>query len=1246
MSSDSQLMQIGEAVLSNHLNDSDINSNSDSNQSQIYLKCVELSDFLKSNDVQADSMNETLGLKLENSIDEIISLLTIAGKEPTPEIGSGKTVFEAYRLISYSLMILLKSKNSNNESDSNSSIAINAAKNDSQGANNNKMVEDYSQCICELEQARADNQKLTEENLALKHDSEQYEKLTKLLSNKFNVPDSSDFLTILSENSLNTSEISQFSEKEQEFANLIATKESQTKQIEDLQHEIESLKSINSEENVNAKIYILETDITSLKLLNQTLQNQISEQKDRFSQLNEKYKRMSTDNDSKQYQIQTMKMDLDKLMIENEELKRLIEHQRIMLHDNNSKSKDDQITAMNKIFEEFAKQIEEITNELKCVSDNRNDLLVLLHKQQLALDAIQIPNTTEPIQKEEFNSNYYIVHQLIDYLSKAGNDEIIAILSNEQEEAEERIIKSFDLLYKEKDRNQTQIIPEVKEIEEVDEQEVDVDDSYMEIEQLNDEDKILALKNQNQRICNYLISVLRFIDKISNSSETQDWMIESLATNEIRDALVAQCKRVESFVKQHQLSSDEEITFTDLPKYVPKTLNDILDKKELISIVLQSSLANDIMRKYLQNMEEQMMIQAEQIQTMKFEISHSADASVEENMRDELIVERQTRLKIQEELEQIKTELRDYIDGNTDEETKLKKARLIHKANQALKEVQAENESLLSRSFMNEDSKDYIAMLEKKIQEETEKNEVLSKEIQKISEDAKCVVKLLKKQIKSFKKTIDEKDQIINQLTSKVDNHQKVLDDKDEIHKKSESEKKQLTETIAELTKTLNEMAQQKDLELEELQKQLEEEFNQQITNLKETINQLNIELTRKDEECISKMKEFKKSHKSELHELNQQIEKQKSLSNELRNHYEPLHEELKSKLNSLRSEYDEQMKIIQNHDTEMKDIKGQLSTAKIESTMNQMKLKSAEEKWKRDRCLLETQYQMKIMSVENSKSSEIERMKIQSEKVFHDFLVDISSDFKEFIDFNSPINCQSTKIVFKNVRQKLDDMCSHLTEIDRAEDEIESIKEILQIEDRSDILPQIASLVQKANDFTRLSSEINQLEEYKSQFQDLNDKEERLNQWIKWAKRLHATITDEFSTRKTQRELMFSIEEALMASIGQRQIWRHVEILRTEKKILLSNRNSKNEPKKQKEPNWFQLIHCIKSIYRLQKLSGHLHGVITFADENTVYNVNSGKKSPNRDFSALNVLTKHNQEEMNRNQAKKYPIVTFETNL
>ena len=128
-------------------------------------------------------------------------------------------------------------------------------------------------------------------------------------------------------------------------------------------------------------------------------------------------------------------------------------------------------------------------------------------------------------------------------------------------------------------------------------------------------------------------------------------------------------------------------------------------------------------------------------------------------------------------------------------------------------------------------------------------------------------------------------------------------------------------------------MAQQIDLVLEYVKILVYVEFNKQITNLKETISQLNIELTRKDEECISKMKEFKKSHKSELHELNQQIEKQKSLSNELRNHYEPLHEELKSKLNSLRSEYDEQMKIIQNHETEMKDIKGQLSTAKIECT-------------------------------------------------------------------------------------------------------------------------------------------------------------------------------------------------------------------------------------------------------------------------------------------------------------------------
>ena len=1320
MSSDSQLQQIGEEVLSNRLNNSPNNIPNNPNQDPIYLKSVDLSHSLNSIE---NSLSSAKIKEINGQVEELVGLLTSIGKGPSKDIGAEQSVLDSYKIICYSLLLIQKAQFEMKFTPESQSTHP-------EGSNSQEDLQNsYSQLIIE-------NQNLIDENNLLSSESQKYHELKNVLCKKFNLPNDTDINDITSQLSsyeLNDQE-KHLSSKDQEIADLLTSREAQSKQIQDLKNEMNSLKLINHEENKNAKIYVLEADISSLTLQNKNLTTELSKQKDRYRTVNQNYQNASSEVKKKSQEIEDLQMKLNKLLIERDELQDKLNVQKSLINESNEKARDDQISGMNAIIEAFSKQIEDVTKELSDVSENRNQLFTLLHKQQLLIDSLERTNSPEKSinfdETKTYNSSYYIIHSLIEKLFKSSNNssssnnsnssvnsintdennikdsELIQILSNESQKSEDRIIEAFLYMQRQNQELRQSSQKEIKSPEKLLNQKEDIDnessqslhllslisetetDNETEVEtdtnknendrkdndfdKLDPEEKVYALKRENQRMCLYIMSILRFIDKVSNSSETQDWMLNSLTSTEIRDALVSQCKRVESFIKQRQIECEGFYSFTDLPKYVSSKIDEIADRNELITIVMMSALANDVLRKYLIKVEEQMETLTEELKAMKFEISHAEPSNNEELEQMKL-----DNIQMAQELKKIKKHLQEEL-TESNPITDIEKAKLIHKVSLAIKKEvgrprkhsnkkRNKNASRYDEEDDDDESENYHMILETKLYDMIQKNEELENDIQKVSEEAKNAVHMLKKKIQVLQAKTKENEEQIESLSTNLENTQKELNDSNEKIAQKETDNKKLSETISELTSTITQMNERKQQEFDRMTKEMRDQLEEQIKKLEEEVLNKNNELHEKDEESVRKLKEMKKSYKTELKECKAALEKQNQRSTDIREYYEPLLTELRQKLADSREQNSVNLKDLQSHEAELKELKSEISTIKVESKMNQMKLLANEEKMKRDKNLFETQFKMKVMSMETSHSSEIEQLKSHYERQFHDFLVSISANFKEFIDFNSPITGESTTKLFQNVRQKIDSLKKQIVELETILEEIGDVRAVLNLSKDSDIIPRLTELSNKEKELERHSDEINDLNRMKDTSKEIVKKEEEVRKWEKWAKRVHATITDEFSSQKSSLELQFAIEEALMSSIGQRQIWRHIEILRSEKILLLKlakdspflkngqltdqigkekvpnkNKDKKNLPLAIPVPDMLTLTLCFSAIYRLQKLSGHLHGAITFYDENNSSSEASFSSSFSSQTDADRIIPKKSKKKSDVS-IKKYPILSFQ---
>jgi hypothetical protein len=121
--------------------------------------------------------------------------------------------------------------------------------------------------------------------------------------------------------------------------------------------------------------------------------------------------------------------------------------------------------------------------------------------------------------------------------------------------------------------------------------------------------------------------------------------------------------------------------------------------------------------------------------------------------------------------------------------------------------------------------------------------------------------------------------------------------------------------------------------------------------------------------------------------------------------------------------------------------------------------------------------------------------------------------------------------------------------------------------------------LVKLRNDESRLKREIARLEQLKTENAE----------WNRWSGSILKEISGPSELSKSARDVRFLLEEALLASVGNRGVIRKIEILRTEKRLLGNARFLACQEAQEKVRSLRPMIVSFIFVRRVQELSGIL---------------------------------------------------------
>jgi hypothetical protein len=136
-----------------------------------------------------------------------------------------------------------------------------------------------------------------------------------------------------------------------------------------------------------------------------------------------------------------------------------------------------------------------------------------------------------------------------------------------------------------------------------------------------------------------------------------------------------------------------------------------------------------------------------------------------------------------------------------------------------------------------------------------------------------------------------------------------------------------------------------------------------------------------------------------------------------------------------------------------------------------------------------------------------------------------------------------------------LDATRAKVAELASAEAELATLRSILAIPPERPVVAAVAQLMSKAS-------------------------------WERWARRMQALATDNFTLARTPEEIQVALEEALLATQRQSSIARKLEVLRFEKRLLISKKTASRSATR--KPPLKAAVIMVRALKRLQKLNGN----------------------------------------------------------
>ncbi|KAK8894558.1 hypothetical protein M9Y10_022993 [Tritrichomonas musculus] len=786
----------------------------------------------------------------------------------------------------------------------------------------------------------------------------------------------------------------------------------------------------------------------------------------------------------------------------------------------------------------------------------------------------------------------------------------------------------------------------------------------------NDNSDLLNMRNLASRFYRAALSELKFIQELANSRNIQAWVI-GRDDEEVRFQLQTQCARLESFIAENcdQIQNDRLqpnlfdyllISSNHNPSTLSANIADFIDRfkepktsegKQLYLMLVQALTANDVLQRYALEARNQCDLQTKEIRQLR-NLNQIAEREI--NYDDNNSSGNVTNTEY---------EIDDIDDDNINDDKrrrKNKKNRLSKGSSAAIEKVR----STIRSAILNEKGLQELLTMLKCI-------DILDEECFDSNKYTRKIEKRLSQEISDSQETKNK----LNSIVNEANNQLTVL--KEEMNKLNgdfQKKQKDLQKEIADKDSKINDLSQKLDISNSQYEN-LVRENEKNSTLIVEENNQINAEMQKQIEETKKQYDEIVNDLKNEVNEMQRRVDqsqndakekiigikssskkKQAKLVTALRNIQTKLEKseserftkiaELTKELENSQKSEEEAKSEVRKLTDEVNDLKSKISTLTVEQKMMNSRLASKDEKMKREKALFDSQLKLRLFAAESDSKAKLETMKNELNLKTQEFMTRICRTFKEMVYVNQPVNEATVEQILSKVRARLTMLEKDSFAAEEANHELQIIRQQLELYQSEGspikegqnqpkfikVSSCVGEIIEKKK---QLESEVTSLEQQVKSFkkdvvdaravlmQNTNNKE-----WEDWARKVYTLISGGFNLVRSPKEIRNVIEEAIFAAIGNKIIWRRLDCLRAEKKLIIRGA-LRVKSKKGAPPSLTQLITIPIVVGRLQKMSGHFQSSLSLNREGVGQQANQANQQ----------MILNQQQQTQQKQLKQFPL-------
>ena len=953
--------------------------------------------------------------------------------------------------------------------------------------------------------------------------------------------------------------------------------------------------ALNNHKALQSQLETAKADISSLAIQLESAKKSIEKKKRQNGELKSTISQQNEQKQKNEIEIKVLKDENAKLkekingIIVKKEADQSAELEKQL---SKAQSEKEQLLAL---IDNFTELLDQQAHELEQETNSRNELVTALHKStmlnheleerykqaesQLNNNKSNAPKSLFPLKESGSSSNNSNNKDLFDIIDNI-NRTLMTINNKEVKENVQKLVDNDEMTNVDKINNAFLTLSQnIKP---------NNDSEQCDYEKIAERSNLLE---------NAFISIVKFVEKLAGSGDVMQWIPSSYSPQDLRSTLLSEIAKINAFIQENAAGIVEESQFFDELSInnnysdFEKSMQETFEKyrnlkteegKDLMVLLAQAIVANDVLRKFANEAKLQCEHQISELTIAKNE------AEIE---RQELLSKhRQETSRLHDELLQVQID-----NGNNKEKletvvTILEKAASndpnVAKLLETIKENNIKPSAISDENFIksfsfNGDEQAIIEQLKQKIKEYEDEKQRNKERQEKETAEQLNQIEIIKKELSDSLEQMNalhQENQALNQ---------QVVESKQENLKSTSSLKDQLIKVTCQMEKLKEKCA----TEVTKAQKEnraLVKKLKEVVLDFEETKQQMKLAMKKKIAKITAQKEEEVEQQRKEVSTREEKIT---DLESQLQDSNQQIHV-LEGKLENLNAMMQDQ-----------NEVEAKL---KLSQKMLTTKIAAMEDKIRRDKTTYDSQLKLKAFAIETDAQAKIDANKAELNNKLQTILRGIYSvletslhSFKD--DSVEPmIDEECIKLMIEALHEKAEKAEEMSHELKECKEELESIKYALGATAKgSNPIQIISNMVEKvkeqSQEIVKLNEEYQQMKKNSIHVRSVLQQEKLSKEWEEWARKLLYLVNDGTFSVKSAKEIRFAVEECIYVALKNKIIWRRLDTLRDEKKLILHN-NLNTFKTTEKNHNLGQLISIVKFVKLIQKLSGHIKTELSYA--------------------------------------------------